>query len=64
MMISVTVKDIGRKVIYTSPEGEVTEEGVVTGFNKYYVFVKYNDNVWEIKATRRCDLEWRAMTSV
>jgi hypothetical protein len=64
MMISLTVKDIGRRVIYTFPGKEVIEEGVVTRFNKDYVFVKYNDNEWEIKATSRCDLKWGAMTSV
>lgn len=56
MPISETEKDIGRKVIYTDRTGR-KEEGIITSFNKWYIFVRYNgDN--HSKATNRSVLEF------
>lgn len=57
-MISPTNEDIGRKVIYRdfSGRGKI-EEGVITSFNDYYVFVRYGANTTSA-ATSRGDLEW------
>ncbi len=58
-MIEPSESDIGRKVIYTGnryPDGKI-EEGVITSFNDYAVFIRYGaDN--QSKATSREDLEW------
>ena len=59
-MINPTTDDIGRKVIYTSKtlSGKITiEEGVITSFNKDYVFVRYGSGTGSA-ATRREDLTW------
>jgi len=61
-MIEPTADDIGRKVVYTSnryPGGEL-EEGVITSFNRRFVFVRYGSQVGS-KATDRHDLEWLGM---
>lgn len=58
-MINPTKADIGRGVVYTGnryPGGQ-TESGVITSFNKYVVFVRY-DGERHSKATDRGDLEW------
>lgn len=58
-MIEPTKDDIGRKVIYTGnryPGGKV-EEGVITSFNDYCVFVRYGSD-YGSKGTSRQDLEW------
>jgi len=39
-LIDLTENDIGRRVIYTPSHGD-PEEGEITGFNKYFVFVRY-----------------------
>ena len=60
-MIEPTVKDIGRKVIYTGnrfPGGEL-EEGVISSFNASAVFVRYGPHA-NSAATLRQDLEWLA----
>jgi hypothetical protein len=58
-MIEPTADDIGRAVIYTSnryPGGKI-EEGVITSFNHWQVFVRYAGEKYS-KATSRADLEW------
>jgi hypothetical protein len=51
--------DIGRTVVYTGkryPGGKL-EEGVITSFTDYSVFVRYGTDKGS-KATSRADLEW------
>jgi hypothetical protein len=58
-MIEPTEDDIGRAVVYTGnrfPGGKL-EEGVITSFNRYTVFVRYGAEK-NSKATSRADLEW------
>jgi hypothetical protein len=52
-------KDIGRSVVYTPYEGAKTEDGVITGVNDQYVFVRYGADKGS-KATRPEDLKWLA----
>jgi hypothetical protein len=65
-MVEPTVNDIGRKVIYQLFGFLVSsnvcvpgfkEEGVITSFNKDFVFVRYGPDLHS-KATRREDLVW------
>lgn len=57
-MIYPTQKDIGRKVVYLARHpGAEREEGVITSFNHYCVFVRYGADFGS-KGTRRDDLEW------
>jgi hypothetical protein len=64
-MIEPTKDDIGRAVVYTGnryPGGKL-EEGVITSFNDYRVFVRYGSDKGS-KSTSREDLEWlKAMGS-
>jgi hypothetical protein len=53
-MINPTLEDIGRKVVYT---GYRPEEGVITSFNEFYVFVRYGRDTTS-KGTQRRDLEY------
>lgn len=58
-MICPTEDDIGRTVLYIGnryPNGEI-EEGVITSFNDYCVFVRYGADKGS-KGTSRQDLEW------
>ena len=58
-MIEPTEEDIGRAVVYTGnryPGGKL-EEGVITSFNRYTVFVRYGAEK-NSKGTARADLEW------
>lgn len=58
-MIEPKAEDVGRAVIYTGnryPDGK-TEEGVITSFNDYAVFVRYGADKHS-KGTSRTDLEW------
>jgi hypothetical protein len=58
-MIEPTENDIGRAVVYTGnryPGGKL-EEGVITSFNDYRVFVRYGAD-FHSKATSRPDLDW------
>jgi hypothetical protein len=58
-MIEPTEQDIGRAVVYTGnryPGGKL-EEGVITSFNDYRVFVRYGADLHS-KATSRADLDW------
>jgi hypothetical protein len=51
--------DIGRAVVYTGnryPGGKL-EDGVITSFTDYSVFVRYGADKYS-KATSRADLEW------
>jgi len=57
-MINLTEADVGRKVIYLGnryPRGK-SEEGIITSFNRQFVFVRYGKPGSE--ATRRDDLEY------
>ena len=57
-MIDPTPEDIGRKVIYRDLGGRgKIEEGVITSFNGWFVFVRYGENTTS-QATMRVDLEW------
>jgi hypothetical protein len=56
-VINPTDKDIGRKVVYCDRRGSKTEEGVITSFNSYCVFVRYGSSTTSA-GTRREDLEW------
>lgn len=58
-MINPTKADVGRKVLYTGnryPGGQ-PEEGVITSFNSWAVFVRYGSD-YGSKGTSRQDLEW------
>ena len=48
---------IGSRVIYTSHFSTKSEEGVITGVNWKYIFVKYSGCIGS-KATRPEDLKW------
>jgi hypothetical protein len=64
-MIEPTSADIGRAVVYTGnryPGGKL-EEGVITSFNDYRVFVRYGSDK-NSKSTAREDLEWLAANGV
>ena len=64
-MIEPTNDDIGRAVVYTGnryPGGKL-EEGVITSFNDYRVFVRYGSDKGS-KSTSREDLEWLATDGV
>jgi hypothetical protein len=58
-MVDPTADDIGRKVIYTGNRypGGKSEEGVITSYNSYAVFVRYGADTTS-KGTSRDDLEW------
>jgi hypothetical protein len=60
IMIEPTEHDIGRAVVYTGnrryPGGQL-EQGVITSFHDYAVFVRYGADTYS-KATSRADLEW------
>lgn len=58
-MIEPTYDDIGRSVIYTGNRypGGKPEEGVITSFNGYTVFVRYGSDKHS-KGTSASDLEW------
>lgn len=55
-MIDPTKDDIGRLVIYQVGT-EFQEEGIVTSFNNFYVFVRFKGENHS-KATLRYDLTW------
>jgi len=60
-MVNPTKDDVGRSVVYTGnryPGGKL-EEGVITSFNDYCVFVRYGADKGS-KGTSRADLEWVA----
>lgn len=64
-MITVTDNDIGRLVVYKvytiNKDGTKTvfikEEGIITDYNKNYVFVRYSGDKYS-KATSYHDLEY------
>ena len=56
-MIDPTDADIGRVVIYHDRMRGLVERGVITAFNKAYVFVRYSGER-NAKATVRQDLAW------
>ena len=55
-MINPTKADIDCSVIYTPSHGK-PEEGVITSFNDYAVFVRYGSDKHS-KGTYRKDLTW------
>ena len=58
-MINPSEADIGRAVVYTGNRypGGKPEQGVITSFNDYAVFVRYGADKGS-KGTSRADLEW------
>ena len=51
-------ESVGRRVKYTETHpGAVPEFGIVTSYNREYVFVVYEGKNYS-QATRPCDLEW------
>lgn len=56
-MIEPKLEDIGRAVIYKQPHLPKGESGVITSFNKYYVFVRYGSDI-QSKGTYRRHLSW------
>ena len=56
-MIEPKQSDIGRKVIYRAQSNARAEEGVITRFNKKYVFVRFSQEE-ESAVTTRGELEW------
>jgi hypothetical protein len=54
-MIHPKDSDIGRRVIYRSTGGDVTEEGTISSITPSFVFVLYGTTV---AATERRCLEW------
>ena len=58
-MIEPSEDDIGRSVIYTGNRypGGAIEEGVITSFNNFCVFVRYGADKHS-KGTSRADLDW------
>ena len=60
-MIEPTNDDIGRSVVYQAGHpGAPREDGVITSFNEFCVFVRYSKQHPGApgQATARCDLEW------
>ena len=57
VMIEPKQSDIGRKVIYRVHGNAKGEEGVITRFNKKYVFVRFGGEE-ESAVTTREQLEW------
>ena len=55
--IDPTRGDIGRQVVYRTAPNFEPEEGVITSFNDYAVFVRYGSSIIS-QATDRKDLEW------
>ena len=52
--------EVGRKVIYTPYRGcdaKLKEEGVITSFNKKYIFVRYGSQTASL-ATEPSDLKY------
>ena len=56
-MINPTASDVGRRVVYTMPHGEV-KSGIVSSWNDEWVFVRYTTGD-TAAATHRKDLNWR-----
>lgn len=57
-MIDPTEKDVGRSVVYRDKaHPSEPDEGVITQFNDYGVFVRYGSDKHS-KLTSRVDLEW------
>jgi hypothetical protein len=56
-VIEPTEADIGRAVVY-HPRGGKSEDGIIRGFNRNFVFVQYKGDLHS-KATRRNDLTWK-----
>lgn len=63
-MINPTKEDIGRGVIYqASHPGATPEDGAITSFNDYFVFVRYSHQHPSAhgQATKREDLNWTSL---
>lgn len=62
-MIEPRTEDIGRKVVYRDMGGRgKLEEGVITSFSEFYVFVRYGANTTSAPTNRK-DLEWSHRTA-
>ena len=59
-MIEPTQADIGRSVIYKGGHPDDIDEGIITSFNPYVVFVRYRKQHPSApgQATSRDDLIW------
>lgn len=57
MGIEPKTEDIGRKVLYLSPRGEIVEEGIIVSINYFYVFVRFGAQQTP-KACHRSNLEF------
>ena len=60
--VNPTSRDLGRKVVYRGAPDYAAEEGVITGFSRDYVFVRYGHD-WHGKATSPRDLDWLVVES-
>ena len=58
IMIEPDHSDIGRKVIYRVHGSAKVEEGVITRFNKKYVFVRFGKEE-KSTVTTRDELKWK-----
>lgn len=56
-MVDPKETDIGRIVVYTGNHNGPLEQGVITSFNEYGVFVRYGLGTTSQLTSRR-DLEW------
>ena len=50
--------DLGRHVVYRAAPDYEAEEGVITAFNKYVVYVLYDGASVRSQPTAREDLDW------
>ncbi|MCJ2092991.1 hypothetical protein MKK67_10840 [Methylobacterium sp. J-072] len=56
-MIALTPSDIGRTVAYRDRPGVVPERGIVTSFDRFFVYVRYGADLHS-RATKASHLEW------
>ena len=60
-MIEPTEKDIGRVVLYQGIRADDKDRGVITSFNRNFVFVRYGSKTHS-EATNPRDLSWEHPT--
>ncbi|MCJ2093050.1 hypothetical protein MKK67_11145 [Methylobacterium sp. J-072] len=61
-MIAPTPSDIGRTVAYHDRPEAKPELGIVTSFDRFFVFVRYGADLHS-RATKASHLEWAGSTS-
>lgn len=61
-MIAPTPSDIGRRVAYRDRPEVEPELGVVTSFDRFFVFVRYGADAHS-RATKASHLEWVRLAS-